>query len=154
MTLWTLQKVPLVRCYYIARQRDANKSTEGLKWISVLSYEREREWELGCVDNRPSADSSDLKDNGCPKKNYFPTWFQVSATEYEIFALLGCYSAFICSYRRFGKHRYDFQGSVQETCFDFLTVGRWNRYVVPKRRWLTTNQICVPSQTSEDLISI
>ena len=124
-------------CYYIARQRDANKSTEGLKWISVLSYERDRGWELGCgvpcfCDDRVAADSSDVKDNSSPKKNWFHTWFQASATAYDIFALLWCYSAFICSYRRFWKHRYDFQGLVQATCLDSLTVGRWNRQVVPK----------------------
>ena len=59
----------------------------------------------------------------------------------EIFVLLRCYAALIGSYRRFGK-----------TYQSHIGPWRWVKYVVSKRRRLTTNRRYVTSQKSEDLI--
>jgi hypothetical protein len=78
----------------------------------------------------------------------------------EICALLGCYAAL--SGNPLPTFRYNhsaFKGQEvltleDETERSFIDTRRWDREVVPKRRYKTTTQRCVISQKSADLIYI
>ena len=50
---------------------------------------------------------------------------------YEVFILLGCYAAFIGSYRRLGT---TYRSHLQRS--GLLSALRWNKYLVPKCRWV------------------
>jgi hypothetical protein len=62
----------------------------------------------------------------------------------EVFTLLGCYTAVIGSYRRFGTA---YQFRLAESSMDCLTLED-----VTDRLFHNTSKHCVTSQKSEDLI--
>jgi hypothetical protein len=74
----------------------------------------------------------------------------------EICALLGyTQRRVVILYRRFGTtHRSLLQGSRSPRLLVFLDSWRWNRSVVPKRRYSITTLRCVIYQKSADLMQV
>jgi hypothetical protein len=81
-------------------------------------------------------------------------WFTI-----DICALLGCYAASSGNPSPMFRDNVSVPSSrvkkSNECCFiGLLDPWRWDRYVVPKRRWTVTTRRCLTPQKSADLISI
>jgi hypothetical protein len=113
---------------------------------AVIKKEKRERWVICWVADRLLRSYEELVD----------VWFQASTAMYMRSALFWDVTErrVVVMYRRFGTSYWSRNPRSTKHLLGLFDPWRWDRYVVPKRRYITTTQRCVISQKSADLSSL